>query len=128
MRVTQKVSFQNGADDPRGAWSALEEVLRGLHAALNAIDFGTLENHAVAGNLAARVLEYTTNSAANTDDVVRHQLGRTPKWFLQLDKPLRTGETPNAGLLYWGTGPSATETHVTLRCTVASKPVRVLLG
>lgn len=127
MRVTQRLAYQNGASDPESAWSALEADLAAIQKALNAVSFGTPEDGAIAEQFAGRWLVYTTNAVADTDDVVRHRLGRTPIGFFQVERPLRTGETPNSGFVYWGTGPSATPEQVTLRCSGASKVVYILL-
>lgn len=124
MNITKRAHLAKGGDQ---SWSILDNLLDSIYQAINSIDIGDIEDGAPAANINGRWLVYTTNAVANTDDVKRHRLGRTPKTFLQFERPNKTGETPNAGQLYWGTGPSATDDKVTLRCTTASKQVYVLL-
>lgn len=127
MNVTQKVFLAGGDKDVERAFSAADQILADLFRVINALDFGTIEDGAPAANFNGRWLLYTTNGVANTDDTKRHKLGRVPVSFLQFERPNKTGETPNSGQVYWGTGPSATDLTVTLRCTVASKQVYVLI-
>ena len=123
MKVTKRAHLQNGGD---GAWAVLDDLLDSLFQAVNSISFGSPGNAIVPPNIDGRYLEYTTNSAADTNDTLNHQLGRVPVGILQLEVALRSDETPNAGRVYWGSI-AATDTTITLRCTAASKRVCVLL-
>lgn len=128
MRVSQKVSLAGGDAEPARAWSAADQTVGDLFRAVNSISVGrTIEDGARAENFDGVWLVYTTNAVADTDDVKRHKLGRPPVGFLPVERPNRTGETPNSGQIYWGTGPSSNDQTVTLRCTVASKRAYVLL-
>lgn len=125
-RIGAAPSVQRGAKDPQ-AWETLEKSLQDVYRTLNAIGYGDPADGDVVGNHDAVWLVYTTNAVANTDDTRRHRLRRVPVGFIQVERPNRTGETPNSGQLYWGTGPSSNVDSVTLRCTTASKAVYAIL-
>ena len=64
--------------------------------------------------------------AANTDLFVVHRLGRIPVGMVQVETPGFPGFTPIPGQVTFGSI-APTSTHVTLRCTGASKTALIVL-
>lgn len=112
--------------DVARSFQVLDQMLEDLFRAVNAVDLGTAANQAVPGQLSGRYLVYTSNAVADTDDTVRHTLGRVPVGMLNVEVPILPGATPNSGRVYWGSA-LPTDKVVTLRCTTASKRAAVII-
>lgn len=121
-RITKRASFRTLGYD----WSLLDQVLDDIFQAINSVDPATPVDGDVTGQFNGRWIIYTSNAVANTDDTIRHRLGRVPKLLFNVELPVVTGGSPNSGRVYFGSV-APTSQQVTLRCTVASKRACVLL-
>lgn len=85
------------------------------------LELATLLNAGLkfSDNFNAEIKTYTTNAVANTTDAVTHTLKRVPSGFLviNLDK---------AGIVY-DSGTAWTATTISLKCSVATTIVKVLI-
>lgn len=68
--------------------------------------------------LGGKIVSYTTNAAANTQDTVAHGLGYVPKGYIVINNG-------NGGVVY--TGAPADATNLYLKCTTASNAVTLLV-
>lgn len=100
------------------------QVIDQLATVVNAIGFGTPASGVKPDNVDGiwLVAQFT---AANTDTVFQHLLGRVPKCLLEAKRIPDAGETANVTgdvtVTTW------TNTSITLQCTSATKKARLLL-
>lgn len=80
---------------------------------------GTGVSDSVTGDIDGRFVTYNTNATANTADTVTHSLGRVPVGYVVYS-------SQKGGVPYYG-GVAATSTQITLKCTVASETLGLLL-
>lgn len=131
MKLVKLITLHDVPGDSAQAFAELDAFLDDVARGFGLMRFGTppatVGKTQLCENFDGVLVVYRTNSVANTDDVVNHGLERTPVLLQNIEMPVRTGETPNSGRVYFGaTAPNSRQ--VTLRCTGTSKLACVFLA
>lgn len=74
---------------------------------------------AFGDNVDCRIVSYTSNAVADTEDTVAHTLGKAPIGFVVID-------IDKAGVVYRGSTSFST-TNVYLKCSAGSAALKILL-